>query len=216
MQIFLDTVDLEEVKELCETGLIDGVTTNPSLASKSGVPFPEIIKQLSQMVSGPISAEVTALDTKRMIEQGLELAKMAENIAVKVPLTMEGLMACRALSGEGIMVNVTLCFSVAQALLAAKSGATMVSPFVGRLDDIGHDGMDLIAEIASLYHQQGYDTEVLAASIRHPLHVPQAARAGADIITMPPKIFRQLYRHPLTDIGLENFLTDWQNSGQTL
>lgn len=216
MQIFLDTVDLDEVRDLSTTGLIDGITTNPSLAAASGVPFNEIIKQLRQMISGPISAEVTALDAKSMIEQGQKLANLEDNIAVKVPLTMDGLKACHALSGQGIKVNVTLCFSVAQALLAAKSGATFVSPFVGRLDDIGHKGMDLIAEIANVYSLYGFETEVLAASIRSPLHVTEAAQAGADIATIPPKIFRQLYKHPLTDIGLDNFLKDWQKSGQTL
>lgn len=216
MQFFLDTVDLDEVRELSETGLIDGITTNPSLAAASGIPFNEIIKQLSEMVQGPISAEVTALNTASMIEQGLKLAKLSDNIAVKVPLTVDGLKACRALSQQGIMVNVTLCFSAGQALLAAKSGATFISPFVGRLDDIGHTGMDLIAEISQMYHQYGFETEVLAASIRHPLHVAEAARAGADIVTIPPKIFRQLYKHPLTDSGLDNFLNDWQKSGQSL
>jgi transaldolase len=216
MQFFLDTVDLKEIRELVQTGLVDGITTNPSLAAASGVPFREILSEICSLVSGPISVEVTSLEAEEMVKQGRQIASIAENIAVKVPLTFEGLKACSLLAAEDIMVNVTLCFSPAQALLAAKAGASFVSPFLGRLDDISHTGMDLIAEIVDIYQTYGFETEVLAASIRHPLHVVEAAKVGADIATMPPKVFRQLYNHPLTDIGLQNFMKDWQKSGQIL
>lgn len=216
MQFFLDTVDLKEIRELVQTGLVDGITTNPSLAAASGVPFREILSEICNLVSGPISVEVTSLEAEEMVKQGRQIASIAENIAVKVPLTFEGLKVCSLLAAEDIMVNVTLCFSPAQALLAAKAGASFVSPFLGRLDDISHTGMDLIAEIVDIYQTYGFETEVLAASIRHPLHVVEAAKVGADIATMPPKVFRQLYNHPLTDIGLQNFMKDWQKSGQIL
>lgn len=216
MDIFLDTADLKETEELASTGLIDGITTNPSLAAQNGMKFEDLIKGMSKLVSGPVSAEVIALDAEAMTQQGRKLAKIADNIVIKVPLTMEGLKACRALRADDIMVNVTLCFSANQALLAAKAGATFISPFIGRLDDNGTDGMQLVEEICHIYNVYGFDTAVLAASIRHPVHVLQAAQAGADIATMPPKIFRQLYQHPLTDIGLKNFLADWEKSGLTI
>ena len=213
MHIFLDTSDLKEVKDLTSTGLIDGITTNPTLAAAAGIPFEELIKQMAELVDGPISAEVIALDAKEMIAQGKKLAKIHPNVTVKVPLTMDGLKACHALSAEEIMVNVTLCFSAPQALLAAKAGATFISPFIGRLDDNGWDGMDLVRDIRKIYDNYGYGTSILAASIRHPQHVLEAAKAGADVATMPPKTFRQLYQHPLTDIGLNQFLADWKKSG---
>jgi transaldolase len=216
MDIFLDTADLKEAEELAATGLIDGITTNPTLAAQNGMKFEDLIKSMCKLVSGPVSAEVIALDADTMTQQGRKLAKIADNVIIKVPLTMEGLKACRALRAEEIMVNVTLCFSANQALLAAKAGATFISPFIGRIDDNGADGMQLIEEICQIYNVYGFDTAVLAASIRHPVHVLQAAQAGADIATMPPKIFRQLYQHPLTDVGLKNFLADWEKSGLTI
>lgn len=216
MLFFLDTAELNEVKELVETGMVDGVTTNPSLAASAGVPFTQLITQLCEMVEGPVSAEVTALDAATMITQGRQLAKISKNVAVKVPLTVDGLKACQALVNEGIMVNVTLCFSATQALLAAKVGATFISPFIGRLDDVSYSGMDLIHNIRTIYDNYGYTTQILAASIRHPLHVLEAAKAGADVATMPPKILRQLYKHPLTDIGIDNFLSDWNKSGLSI
>jgi transaldolase len=213
MLFFLDTADLDEVKELVTTGMVDGITTNPSLAATSSQPFSELIAQLCRLVEGPVSAEVTALDAPTMISQGQKLAKIAPNVTVKVPLTYEGLKACYALSEENIPVNVTLCFSASQALLAAKAGASFISPFIGRLDDISFDGMSLIREIRHIYDAQGFSTAILAASIRNPLHVIEAAKIGADVVTMPPKILRQLYRHPLTDLGIEGFLNDWNKSG---
>ncbi|MBX9805431.1 MAG: fructose-6-phosphate aldolase [Alphaproteobacteria bacterium] len=216
MLFFLDTAELNEVKELIETGMVDGVTTNPSLAASAGVPFTQLISQLCEMVEGPVSAEVTALDAATMITQGRQLAKISKNVAVKVPLTVDGLKACQALASEDIMVNVTLCFSATQALLAAKVGATFISPFIGRIDDVSHTGMDLIKDIRTIYDNYGYTTQILAASIRHPLHVLESAKAGADVATMPPKILRQLYKHPLTDIGIQNFLSDWNKSGLTI
>lgn len=216
MLFFLDTADVNEVKELCETGMVDGITTNPSLAAASGIPFFELITQMCALIDGPISAEVTALDAATMIAQGHQLAKISKNVTIKVPLTVEGLKACRALSNEDILVNVTLCFSATQALLAAKAGATFISPFIGRLDDISQPGMALIQDIRLIYDNYGYQTAILAASIRHPLHILEAAKAGADVATMPPKILRQLYQHPLTDTGLENFLKDWDKSGLSI
>lgn len=213
MMIFLDSADIKEIEELAATGLVDGVTTNPSLAAASGMSFQDLIMQITKLVSGPVSAEVTALDAEGMIDQGRKLAKLAENVAIKVPLTMEGLKACKALSAEDIMVNVTLCFSLNQAILAAKAGATFVSPFVGRLDDCGTDGMQLIEDITNVYEQYAFDTLVLAASIRHTQHVYAAAKLGADVVTIPGKVFRQLYKHPLTDIGLDTFMKDWRKSG---
>lgn len=216
MLFFLDTADVNEVKELIETGMIDGITTNPSLAASSGIPFSQLISQMCEMVDGPVSAEVTALDAPTMISQGRQLAKISKNVAVKVPLTIEGLKACQTLVSEDIMVNVTLCFSATQALLAAKMGATFISPFIGRLDDVSQSGIELIKDIRTIYDNYGYTTAILAASIRHPIHMLEAAKAGADVATMPPKILRQLYNHPLTDVGLENFLKDWNKSGLSI
>jgi transaldolase len=216
MLFFLDTADISEVKELVETGMVDGITTNPSLAASSGVPFSQLITQMCELVDGPVSAEVIALDAQNMITQGRQLAKISKNVTIKVPLTVEGLKACQVLSGEDIMVNVTLCFSATQALLAAKVGATFISPFIGRIDDVSQSGMELIHDIRTIYDNYGYTTAILAASIRHPIHILEAAKAGADVATMPPKILKQLYKHPLTDIGLENFLKDWKQSGLSI
>ncbi len=213
MMIFLDSADIKEIEELATTGLIDGVTTNPSLAAASGMSFSELITQITKLVTGPVSAEVTALDAPTMIAQGRKLAKIASNVTVKVPLTFEGLKACKVLASEDILVNVTLCFSLNQAILAAKAGATFISPFVGRLDDCGADGMNLIEDIVNTYEKYEIDTLVLAASIRHSQHVYEAARLGADVVTIPGKVFRQLYNHPLTDSGLAAFMKDWQKSG---
>jgi len=216
MKIFLDTADINEIKELSESGLIDGVTTNPSLASKSDKSFIDLIKEISSVIQGPISAEVTAENLTQMIKEADKLRKIADNIAIKVPLTVDGLKCCKKLSNDGTMVNVTLCFSANQALLAAKCGATFISPFVGRLDDIGIDGIDLISDILDIYDNYGFETQVLAASIRHPLHVLQVAKVGADVATLPPKIIKQLYDHPLTNKGLESFLSDWKKSGKKI
>lgn len=216
MMIFLDSADIKEIEELATTGLIDGVTTNPSLAAASGMSFSELITQITKLVAGPVSAEVTALDAQTMVAQGRKLAKIANNVTVKVPLTIEGLKACKVLASEDILVNVTLCFSLNQAILAAKAGATFISPFVGRLDDCGTNGMGLIEDIVNVYEKYEIDTLVLAASIRHPQHVYEAARLGADVVTIPGKVFRQLYNHPLTDSGLAAFMKDWQKSGLTI
>lgn len=217
MKFFIDTADVEEIRALVKTGLVDGVTTNPTLIAQSGRRFADVIAEICALVPGPVSAEVTATDLEGMLKEGRYLAKIASNVTVKVPLTPEGLMACHALTNEGTTVNVTLCFSAAQAILAAKSGATYISPFVGRLDDVGETGMDLIHQIVEIYsHYPEFKTKVLAASIRSSLHVVEAARMGADIATLPPKILRQLYKHPLTDKGLSDFLTDWQKTGQTV
>ena len=216
MKIFLDTADINEINELSESGLIDGVTTNPSLASKSDKSFIDLIKEISSVIQGPISAEVTAENLTQMIKEADKLRKIADNIAIKVPLTVDGLKCCKKLSNDGTMVNVTLCFSANQALLAAKCGATFISPFVGRLDDIGIDGIDLISDILDIYDNYGFETQVLAASIRHPLHVLQVAKVGADVANLPPKIIKQLYDHPLTNKGLESFLSDWKKSGKKI
>ncbi|MCE3230418.1 MAG: transaldolase [Alphaproteobacteria bacterium] len=216
MLFFLDTADVTEVKALAETGMIDGITTNPSLAASSGIPFPQLIAQMCALVEGPVSAEVMAPDAATMVTQGRQLAKISKNVTIKVPLTVEGLKACQTLSHEEIMVNVTLCFSATQALLAAKAGAAFISPFIGRLDDISQSGMELIKDIRLIYDTYGFETAVLAASIRHPMHIVEAAKAGADAATMPPKVLRQLYQHPLTDLGLENFLKDWNKSGLSI
>jgi transaldolase len=216
MKFFVDTADVAEIKDLASTGLLDGVTTNPSLMAKAGRPYLEVLREICEAVDGPVSAEVTATDVKAMLAEGRHLAKISVNIAVKVPLTVDGLKACKALSDEGTMVNVTLCFSAAQALLAAKAGATFISPFVGRLDDIGVDGMHLIAEIVEIYTNYDFATEVLVASIRGPAHVVEAAKMGADVATIPPAVLRQLYAHPLTDKGLAAFLADWEKTGQTI
>lgn len=217
MKIFLDTADVKEVRDLVQTGLIDGITTNPTLLSASEQRFTVIIEELCELIKGPISVEVTATTYEKMIKEGKYLAKIAPNVTIKVPLTMDGLEACRSLVDDDIMVNVTLCFSPAQALLAAKAGATFVSPFIGRLDDISHDGIRLIEEIIQIYNNYpSLTTEVLAASIRYPLHVVQAARVGADIVAVPPKVLRQLFKHPLTDQGIKTFLEDWQKTGQSI
>ena len=216
MKFFVDTADVAEIKRLNDTGLVDGVTTNPSLVAKSGRDFIDVIKEICDLVNGPVSAEVTATDAAGMIEEGRKLAKVAGNVAVKVPLTEAGLVACKTLSGEGTPVNVTLCFSAAQALLAAKAGAAFISPFVGRLDDIGQDGMNLIGEIAEIYSNYDFATEILVASVRSPQHVVDAARIGADVCTLPPGVIWQLFKHPLTDKGLEAFLKDWEKTGQSI
>ncbi|MFZ4604247.1 MAG: fructose-6-phosphate aldolase [Caulobacterales bacterium] len=213
MLLFLDTADINELKALADTGLIDGVTTNPSLVAKEGKPFRAVLKEICTLIDGPVSAEAVALDAAGMVREGKVLRSVADNVVVKLPLTPEGLKACVALSDEGVEVNVTLCFSAVQALLAAKAGAAFISPFVGRLDDGGHDGMELVREIRAIYDQYGFETKILAASLRTPAHVREAALAGADCATLPPAVFRALYKHPLTDLGLEAFMKDWKASG---
>jgi transaldolase len=216
MQIFIDSADTAELADLAATGLVDGVTTNPSLIAKAGKPILPTLKTICELIPGPISAEAVALDHDGMVTEGRKLMEVAPNIVVKLPLTMEGLKACRTLTEEGAQTNVTLCFSAVQALLAAKAGATFISPFLGRLDDGGQDGMGLIREIRAIYDNYGYDTEILAASIRSAAHVRDAALAGADCATIPPAVFRALYKHALTDAGLEAFLKDWKASGQKI
>ncbi len=217
MKFFVDGVDIKEIKELLEMGLVDGVTTNPSIIAKSGKDFKEVIKEICDLVPGPVSAEVTATDALTMIKEGKVLAQIAPNVCVKVPLTGDGLKACYALSQESIMTNVTLCFSSSQALLAAKAGATFISPFVGRLDDISQDGMSLIEEICQIYaNYPDLDTEVLVASVRHPRHIADAALIGAEVVTAPAKVINQLMSHPLTKSGLEAFLKDWKETGQSI
>jgi transaldolase len=217
MKFFIDTADLNEIRDLAATGLVDGVTTNPSLVAKSGRKFLDVVKEICAVVPGPISAEVTATDHATMLAEGRALAKIAKNVTVKVPLTVDGLKTCKALSSEGTMVNVTLCFSAAQAILAAKAGASFISPFVGRLDDVGSDGMALIRDICQIYRQYDrFKTEVLVASIRHPMHIVESAKMGAHVATMPPNVLRQLFAHPLTDKGLAAFLADWQKTGQSI
>jgi len=217
MKFFVDTADVSEIRELAETGLLDGVTTNPSLVAKSGRAFKEVIAEICEIVPGPVSAEVAATEVDKMIEEGRELAKIAKNVTVKVPLTWDGLKACRALSNDGTMVNVTLCFSANQALLAAKAGATFVSPFIGRLDDIGLEGMGLIREMRQIFdNYQNLSSDILAASIRTVNHVREAALIGADVATIPPAILKALVKHPLTDKGLEQFLADWAKTGQKI
>jgi transaldolase len=217
MKFFIDTADLNEIRDLAATGLVDGVTTNPSLVAKSGRKFLDVVKEICAVVPGPISAEVTATDHATMLAEGRALAKIAKNVTVKVPLTVDGLKTCKALSSEGTMVNVTLCFSAAQAILAAKAGASFISPFVGRLDDVGSDGMALIRDICQIYSQYpAFKTEVLVASIRHPMHIVESAKMGAHVATMPPNVLRQLFAHPLTDKGLAAFLADWQKTGQSI
>jgi transaldolase len=216
MKFFADTAEIAEIRELADAGLLDGVTTNPSLVHKSGRDFIEVLKEIAEVCPGPISAEVVALDYGTMIREAEVLRKVAKNIAIKVPLTPDGLKACKALTGEGTMVNVTLCFSAAQALLAAKARASFISPFVGRHDDVGFDGMQLIADIRMIYDNYDFATEILVASVRHPIHVIEAAKIGADVITAPPKIIHQLFKHPLTDAGIAGFLKDWQASGQQI
>ena len=216
MKFFADTAEIDEIRELAATGLLDGVTTNPSLIHKSGRDFVEVVREIAGIVSGPVSAEVVALEHDEMMREAEILRKIADNIAIKVPLTPDGLRTCKALTDDGTMVNVTLCFSSAQALLAAKAGATFISPFVGRHDDIGYNGMDLIADIRQIYDQYDFVTEILVASVRHPIHVVEAAKIGADVMTAPPKIIWQLFKHPLTDAGIRSFLADWEKTGQKI
>jgi transaldolase len=218
MKFFVDTAEIAEIADLAASGLVDGVTTNPSLIAKSGRDFVETIREICGIVPGPVSAEVTATDTDGMLSEGRKLAKIAKNVTIKVPLTWDGLRACKTLSDEGTKVNVTLCFSAAQALLAAKAGATFISPFVGRLDDIGADGMGLIADIVQIYkaYPKTLKTEVLVASVRSPAHVIAAAKLGADVATLPPAVLRSLAQHPLTDKGLAAFLKDWEKTGQKI
>jgi len=216
MKFFADTAEISEIRELAETGLLDGVTTNPSLIHKSGRNFLEVVAEIAGVVKGPVSAEVVALDYDGMMHEAEVLRRIADNIAIKVPLTPAGLKACKALSGDGSMVNVTLCFSAVQALLAAKAGATFISPFVGRHDDVGFDGMQLIADIRLIYDNYDFGTEILVASVRHPIHVLEAAKIGADVMTAPPKIIWQLFKHPLTDNGIASFLKDWEATGQKI
>ena len=216
MKFFADTGNIAEIREIQSLGLLDGVTTNPSLIAKTGKPFLETIKEICAFVEGPVSAEVAALDYAGMMKEADVLRKIAKNVAVKVPLTLDGLKACKALSSDGTMVNVTLCFSANQALLAAKAGATFISPFIGRLDDIHLDGMDLIAEIRQIYDNYDYDTNILAASIRTANHIKQAALIGADYATAPPAVLKSLVKHPLTDKGIEMFLADWKKTGQSI
>ena len=217
MKFFIDTADLAEIRDLAATGLVDGVTTNPSLVAKTGRNFLEVVREICGVVAGPVSAEVTATDHPTMLAEGRKLASIARNIAVKVPLTPAGLRTCRTLAAEGTMVNVTLCFSAAQALLAAKAGASFISPFVGRLDDVGSDGMSLIRDIVQIYgNYPALKTEVLVASIRHPIHVVEASKMGAHVGTLPPNVLRQMFQHPLTDKGLAAFLADWAKTGQSI
>jgi transaldolase len=216
MKFFADTADTAEIAALAATGLLDGVTTNPSLIAKSGRNFLEVIKEIADIVEGPVSAEVVATKTADMLREAEVLRKLGHNICIKLPLTMDGLTACRALANEGVKVNVTLCFTPNQALLAAKAGAAFISPFVGRLDDIGHDGMELIQDIKTIYDNYNFNTEILVASVRSPVHVLLAAKIGADVATMPPSVIRALATHPLTDKGLAAFLEDWAKTGQSI
>ena len=217
MKFFVDTADVDEIRELAATGLLDGVTTNPSLVAKSGRPFLEVIREICEVVDGPVSAEVTATDHSTMLSEGRKLSQLAGNVAVKVPLTPDGLKTCRVLADDGVMVNVTLCFSASQSILAAKAGAAFVSPFIGRLDDISRDGMGLIADIRMIYdNYEEFTTEILVASVRSPNHVAEAAKIGADVATIPPGVIRQLFNHPLTDKGLDAFLADWAKTGQSI
>ena len=216
MKIFLDSADINEIRAHIASGFVDGVTTNPSLIAKSGRNILETISEISEMVDGPVSAEVAAIDHETMLVEGRKLAGLAPNVTVKVPLTEAGLQTCRALSDAGTKVNVTLCFTAGQAMLAAKAGATFISPFVGRLDDIGQDGMGLIEEICTIYDQYGFETEVLVASVRSTQHIVDAALLGADVVTLPPKILTALYQHPLTDKGLAAFISDWEGTGQSI
>jgi transaldolase len=216
MKFFVDTADTAEIKDLAESGLVDGVTTNPSLIHKAGRDFLEVVAEICKLTPGPVSAEVVAIDHAGMMREADVVRKIADNVAVKVPLTIDGLKTCKALTDDGTMVNVTLCFSANQALLAAKAGATFVSPFVGRHDDVGFDGMALISDIRLIYDNYDYATEILVASVRHPVHVLESARLGADVMTAPPAVIRQLVKHPLTDKGIEGFLADWAKTGQAI
>ncbi len=216
MKFFVDTADVTAIRELNDLGMVDGVTTNPSIILKSGRDIIEVTREICSIVDGPVSAEVVALDADAMIAEGRKLAEIAPNITVKLPLTWDGLKACKVLSGEGKMVNVTLCFSANQALLAAKAGATFISPFIGRLDDLGLDGMELIEDIRIIYDNYGFETQILAASIRSVNHVLDVARIGADVMTAPPEVIRKLASHPLTDAGLAQFMKDWEKTGQKI
>lgn len=217
MKFFLDTADVTAIKNLVPTGLVDGVTTNPSLIAKSGGDIRQVLQEICEIVEGPVSAEVTALDYEGMVKEAESFLPIGPNIIIKVPLTPDGLRACKTLADKGVKVNVTLCFSPGQALLAAKAGAAFISPFLGRLDDIGHDGMDVVAQIVGIYGNfPNFKTKILAASIRHTLHVVEAARIGVDVITVPPKVLEQLYKHPLTDKGIDAFLADWNATGQSI
>ncbi|MCY3675262.1 MAG: fructose-6-phosphate aldolase [Paracoccaceae bacterium] len=216
MEFFADTAETKEIAELIDLGLIDGITTNPSLIRKSGRDVFQVLSEICQMVKGSVSAEVVGLTAEEMVSEGRRLAEIASNITIKVPLTLEGLKACKILSSEGRQVNVTLCFSSNQALLAAKAGATYISPFIGRLDDLGMNGMELIEDIRIIYDNYDFDTKILAASIRSPLHVRDSALAGADVVTVPPAIIKKLAQHPLTDKGLESFLADWDKTGMKI
>ncbi|MCP5396576.1 MAG: fructose-6-phosphate aldolase [Sphingomonadaceae bacterium] len=216
MKFFADTAEIDEIKDLAATGLLDGVTTNPSLIAKSGRDFMEVTKEICALTDGPVSAEVVALDHATMMKEAEVLRKLADNVCIKVPLTIDGLKTCKALTSDGTMVNVTLCFSANQALLAAKAGATFVSPFVGRHDDNGVDGMDLIRDIRLIYDNYAFETEILVASVRHVTHVLESARIGADVMTAPPKVIKSLFNHVLTDKGIEGFLADWAKTGQSI
>ncbi len=216
MKFFADTAEIAEIRDLAATGLLDGVTTNPSLVHKSGRNFLEVVREIAELVPGPVSAEVVALDYDEMMREAEVLRAIGDNITIKVPLTPDGLKACKALSEGGTMVNVTLCFSAAQALLAAKAGATFISPFVGRHDDVGFDGMALIADIRLIFDNYDFATQILVASVRHPIHVVEAAKLGADVMTAPPNIIHQLFKHPLTDAGIASFLKDWEATGQKI
>lgn len=216
MKFFADTAEIAEIRELAAEGLLDGVTTNPSLVHKSGRNFLEVVREIAAVVTGPVSAEVVALEYDQMMREAEVLRKIGDNVAIKVPLTPAGLKACKALTSDSTMVNVTLCFSAAQALLAAKAGATFISPFVGRHDDVGFDGMQLISDIRLIYDNYEFPTQILVASVRHPIHVVEAAKIGADVMTAPPKIIWQLFKHPLTDAGLASFLKDWEATGQKI
>lgn len=216
MKFFADTADTDAIRELAATGLVDGVTTNPSLIRKSGRDILEVTKEICGIVDGPVSAEVVATDHETMMKEAETLRKIADNIAIKVPLTVDGLKTCKALTGDGTMVNVTLCFTANQALLAGKAGASFISPFVGRHDDIGYDGMNLISDIRLIYDNYDFPTEILVASVRHPIHILESAKLGADVATMPPDVILKLFNHPLTDKGLDAFLADWEKTGQTI
>ncbi len=216
MKFFADTAEIDDIKKLAETGLLDGVTTNPSLIKKSGRDFIEVVKEIVGVVDGPVSAEVVSLDHDAMMREAEKLRKIADNIAIKVPLTPDGLRTCKKLSSDGTMVNVTLCFSANQALLAAKAGATFISPFVGQLDDIGHLGIDLIGDIRMIYDNYDFATQILVASVRSPAHILESAKIGADVMTAPPSVIWQLFKHPLTDSGIASFLKDWEATGQSI
>ena len=216
MKIFIDSAEVKEIEELSKTDLVDGVTTNPSLIAKSGADIIDTIKEICKIIQGPVSAEVTAVDHKTMMMEAEKLASIAKNVTIKVPLTVDGLKTCNVLSKQGISVNVTLCFSPAQAILAATAGATFISPFIGRLDDLGLNGMDLIYDIVEIYQNYEFKTQVLAASIRGTHHIIEASKSGADIVTIPPKVFKEMYNHPLTEKGLNAFLSDWNKTGKTI